>query len=236
MKFLTANWTDLLIINYEVNPEILNKYIPKGTEIDLWNNKAYISLVGFMFENVKVFGLKIPLHTTFEEVNLRFYVKRFENHQWKRGVVFIKEIVPRQALTWVANTIYKEHYHTTKMQHYKETSNEFNNLKYDWQHKNNWNSICVKAGKNLLDIPEDSEAAFITEHYFGYTKVDANTTYEYEVKHPKWQQYHVQDYKIAVDFESVYGADFKALKDKKPESVNLVKGSKISVHTKIKIK
>src|SRR5690606_7641315 len=117
MSFLKAEWNNLAIINYEIHPDILKPYIPNGTELDYWNGKCYISLVGFMFENVMLLGMKIPFHTRFEEVNLRFYVKRFENNEWKRGVVFIKEIVPKPALTLVANIFYKEHYETLPMLH-----------------------------------------------------------------------------------------------------------------------
>ena len=115
MSFLTAEWNDLAIANYEIDLEFLKKYVPFGTELDLWNGKCYISLIGFMFENVKVLGMKVPFHVNFEEVNLRFYVKRFENNQWKRGTVFIKEIVPKHAVTIVANALYNEHYQTLKM-------------------------------------------------------------------------------------------------------------------------
>ncbi|MBC7641208.1 MAG: DUF2071 domain-containing protein, partial [Flavobacterium sp.] len=75
MSFLTAEWNDLVLINYIIDQKILEKYVPKGTELDLWNGKCYISLIGFMFENVNVLGIKIPFHINFEEVNLRFYVK-----------------------------------------------------------------------------------------------------------------------------------------------------------------
>ena len=117
MNFLKAEWKNLALFNYEVDAKLLEKYIPAGTEIDLWNDKCYVSLVGFMFENTKVLRFKIPFHIDFEEVNLRFYVKRFENGTWKRGVVFIKEIVPKKAITFIANTLYQEHYETQKMRH-----------------------------------------------------------------------------------------------------------------------
>ena len=117
MSFLKAEWRKLAFANYVVNPEILTKYIPYGTELDLWNDKCYVSLIGFMFLNTKLLGIKIPFHTNFEEVNLRFYVKRFDNGSWKRGVVFIKEIVPKSALTFVANSVYNENYETLPMRH-----------------------------------------------------------------------------------------------------------------------
>lgn len=110
MKFLTAEWRKLAIINYEINPEILKPYLPKGTELDFYNGKCLVSLVGFMFLETKLLGISVPFHRNFEEVNLRFYVKKFENNERKRGVVFIKEIVPRKALSFIANTFYNENY------------------------------------------------------------------------------------------------------------------------------
>ena len=117
MSFLKAEWNNLAMINYEVNPQILQKYVPTGTEIDFLNGKCYVSFIGFLFENVRVLGMKIPFHSDFEEVNLRFYVRRFENGVWKRGAVFISEIVPKYAISFVANTFYNEHYRTLPMKH-----------------------------------------------------------------------------------------------------------------------
>lgn len=236
MDFLTANWKNLALFNYEVEREILEKYVPTGTEIDLWNNKCYVSLVGFMFKNTKVLGLKIPFHINFEEINLRFYVKRFENSEWKRGVVFIKEIVPKRALTFLANTIYKEHYQTNKMKHAVTENNFSRKFTYQWKQNNQWNTIQLETKLKQSAIELNSEAEFITEHYFGYTKCDKNTTFEYEVKHPRWEQFEIIKYKIDVDFETNYGKDFSFLIETKPVSVFLAKGSKITVENKRKIK
>lgn len=236
MSFLTAKWTNLALINYEIDAKILEKYVPNGTELDFWDNKCYISLVGFMFEDVKLLGLKIPLHTNFEEVNLRFYVKQFEEGKWKRGVVFIKEIVPKLALKIVANTVFKENYETLPMKHKViENENTFN-FTYDWKKDQKWNSIALETEKNLIKIEENSEAQFITEHYFGYTKVNHTKTFEYEVKHPIWEQYNVLNSKIDVDFKATYGDEFGFMKDLIPTSIILAKGSKVSVENKIKIK
>ena len=236
MNFLTANWKNLALFNYEVEREILEKYVPTGTEIDLWNNKCYVSLVGFMFKNTKVLGLKIPFHINFEEINLRFYVKRFENSEWKRGVVFIKEIVPKRALTFVANTIYKEHYQTTKMKHAVTENNFSRTFTYHWKQNNQWNTIQLETKLKQSAIELNSEAEFITEHHFGYTKCDENTTFEYQVKHPRWEQFEIINYKIDVDFETNYGKDFSFLIETKPVSVFLAKGSKTTVENKRKIK
>lgn len=236
MSFLTAEWNDLLIINYEIDSKLLEKYVPKGTELDLWNGKCYISLIGFMFENVKVLGIKIPYHVNFEEVNLRFYVKRFENNEWKRGVVFIKEIVPKRAITIVANTLYNEHYQTLPMRNARTTDGNNLKFKYEWKINEKWNAISTNTKKELLPIEENSEAEFITEHYFGYTKSSNQKTIEYEVTHPKWQQLEVINYNIDVDFKLVYGNEFAFLQNLKPVSTFMAKGSEITIEGKKIIK
>lgn len=236
MSFLTAEWKNLALFNYEVDAKTLEKYVPLGTEIDLWNNKCYVSLVGFMFENTKVLGIKVPFHINFEEVNLRFYVKRFENGQWKRGVVFIKEIVPKTAITFIANTLYNEHYQTNKMEHSVSENAASKTFVYQWKNHNKWNSIEVQTEKQKTEIELNSEAEFITEHYFGYTKYDKNTTFEYEVTHPRWEQLAIIDYKIDVDFKDNYGKDFAFLNQSKPFSAFLAIGSKITVENKKKLK
>jgi uncharacterized protein YqjF (DUF2071 family) len=194
-----------------------------------------VSLVGFLFKDTRVLGFRIPKHTDFEEVNLRFYVKRFENGQWKRGVVFIKEIVPKRAITFVANTFYKENYETLAMNHKNELQAEIRTIAYQWKNQNTTNTIEVKAYDFSTTIDSGSEAEFITEHYFGYTTYDETTTYEYEVKHPKWNHYLIKNHRITIDFEKVYGNDFAFLNELFPTSVYLAEGSEISVENKRKI-
>ncbi len=227
MTFLTAKWQNLILVNYKINPNILKPFIPKGTELDLYNNACYVSLVGFMFKDTKVLGVKIPNHINFEEVNLRFYVK----HNNNRGVVFIKEIVPKPIITFIANTIYKEHYQTCEMSHQWIDNNQSKRINYNWKINNNWQSIMVNSNNKVQDILPNTEAEFITEHYFGYTKYKRKT-FEYEVAHPTWKQYKVLDYKINVDFAENYGDEFQFLNQTNPSSVILAKGSEISVHKK----
>ncbi|HEY0054247.1 MAG TPA: DUF2071 domain-containing protein [Pedobacter sp.] len=168
--FLEAELRKLAIANYSIDRNILAKYLPNHTEIDLWNNICYVSLVGFMFQETKIKGLKIPFHVNFEEVNLRFYVRYKDSDEWKRGVVFIKEIVPKPALTFVANTVYKENYETMPMSHSWTTLGDDLTVEYKWK-KKQWNYLRVIADKNATLIKGGSEEEFITEHYWGYTKI-----------------------------------------------------------------
>ena len=236
MKFLRAEWRKLVIANYAIDQELLIKHLPPGTELDLWNGKCYVSVVGFMFVNTRVLGIKIPFHTTFEEVNLRFYVKRFDNGEWKRGVVFVKEIVPKRAITFVANTIYKENYETLPMEHSWSIDNDQRIVQYKWKKDTKWNSMKIEASIEKSNIEIDSETEFITEHYWGYAKVNDRKTNEYEVTHPRWEAYKVNKYEIDIDFGAVYGREFEILNSIEPTSVMLAEGSEITVGNKRTIK
>lgn len=232
MKFLSAEWRKLAIINYEINPQILENYLPKGVELDFWKGKCLVSVVGFLFQNTKLLGISVPFHTDFEEVNLRFYVKKFENGNWKRGVVFIKEIVPKRALSTVANVFYNEHYQTCEMGHEIHQSDEIE-VKYFWRNGSE-NSVKIVAENHPQKIVEGSEFEFITEHYFGFTKNGCKTT-EYEVRHPEWDYYEIINHEIYIDFGKNYGRDFSVLNFSAPHSVMLAEGSAIEVFTKKKL-
>lgn len=236
MSFLKGEWRKLAIANYVIDQDKLKDYIPFGTELDLWNGKCFISLVGFMFKNTKLFGVKIPFHVDYEQVNLRFYVKRFEKGEWKRGVVFIKEIVPKMALTFVANTIYNENYETMPMTHHYSEGDNKRVIEYKWKKSGIENSFKIQASLEKYEIQPNSETEFITEHYWGYAKVNEEKSNEYEVTHPKWDVYKVEDYEINVDFGAVYDKDFEFLNSMKPHSVILAEGSEITVENKKVIK
>jgi len=234
--FLDAQWRRLVMVNYAVNPDVLKKYLPFETELDLWNGTCYVSLVGFMFVDTKVLRMRIPFHINFEEINLRFYVKYKHTDGDKRGVVFIKEIVPRPALTLVANLLYNENYETLPTRHNWVEQGNTLTVEYGWKKRGKWHTIKVVADKVPVDIKPESEEEFITEHFWGYTKISDTVTSEYEVAHPRWQIYPIQEYVVDVDFETVYGADFAFLQELTPVSVYLAEGSEILVKQGAKIK
>jgi len=233
--FLDAEWRKLVMVNYAIEPEVLYPYVPYGTSLDLWNDICYVSLVGFMFVDTKVMKMKIPWHINFEEINLRFYLRYGGDTDYKRGVVFIKEIVPRPALTFVANLLYNENYETMPTRHSWVEGGETLTVEYGWK-KEGWNTLKVIADKTPVDIEPRSEEEFITEHFWGYTKINNFTTSEYEVAHPRWQIYPIKEHEVNVDFAKVYGDEFAFLQNEKPLSVYLAEGSEILVKQGAKIK
>jgi len=230
--FLTARWEDLVMANYAVSPEILMPYLPKGVELDLFEGKAYVSLVGFMFKNTRLFGVPIPLMGTFEEINLRFYVKRKVGDTIKRGVVFINETVPYKAVAFVANKLYKEHYIYIPTKSQIAVSDSIKNICFEWKPKTDWNKIALTTNIHSVEMRSDSIEEFIFEHYYGYTKVSESETQEYRVNHPRWRINSVITADIHCDFGAMYGDDFAFLSNQLPDSVIFAEGSNVSVDWK----
>lgn len=234
--FLSAEWRNLIMANYTIDPAALQKHLPCGTELDTFNGHHYVSLVGFLFKNVKVMGLSFPFHTSFEEVNLRFYVRYKESNNWKRGVVFMKEIVPRRMITFVANTLYGENYATHRMKHrWQQTAGSLE-VDYYWKVGKEWNYIKSVAERTPKPITEGSAEEFITEHYWGYTFMDEACTGVYEVVHPQWKVHPIKSYDINCSAGILYGAEFEEALSMAPASVFLAEGSAIQVMKGAKIK
>jgi hypothetical protein len=232
MPFLTAEWRKLAFANYPVDPAALQPYVPFGTELDFWGDKCYLSLVGFLFTKVKLLGVPVPFHTEFEEVNIRFYVRRKTAEGWKRGVVFVREIVPKAAITFVANTVYNENYQTLPMRHRWATQGDRRTVEYQWRKQKQWQTLRLETATHPVGIVDGSEEEFITEHYWGYAAVNDQKSNEYEVTHPRWQLYPVLEHTIDVDYGLCYGPEFAFLNAAKPTSVFLAEGSAITVEPK----
>jgi len=228
--FLTAEWRNLIFANYAIDRNVLEPLVPYGTELDEFEGVCYGSLVGFYFQKVKMFGqVSVPFHREFEEFNLRFYVRRKTDSGWKRGVVFVKEIVPKMAITLVARTLYGEPYATHPMRHSWQTLGETQQIVYEWKVGSDWNHIRVTADRVGQALVPNSEEAFITEHYWGYTGRGAGRTSEYEVVHPQWNIHTVSDYDVNCNIPRLYGTAFAPFFEQPPHSVFLADGSAVAI-------
>ncbi len=233
-RFLAAEWRKLIMANYTIEPSLLKPYLPAKTELDAWKDNYYVSLVGFMFKDVRVKGFRIPFHVDFPEVNLRFYVRYRENGEWKRGVVFIREIVPRPAISFVASKLFREKYITLPMKYSWQTNDNSLHLNYGWKSAGRWNELEVRSPKTPVKLADGSMEEFITEHFWGYSFIDKNKTGEYRVDHPRWDVYPINEYRATCDFGGLYGKEFGFLQMQKPVSVFMAEGSPVSVfHKKI---
>jgi uncharacterized protein YqjF (DUF2071 family) len=230
--FLKANWENIIMANYVIDPVILVPFLPKGVSLDLHNGKAYVSLVGFMFKKTKLLNVPIPYLGTFEEINLRFYVLRKEGTISKRGVVFINETIPFKIVAWMANKLYKEHYTVVPTRNSIFKDLDLQKVKFEWLLNKKWNSIYVEASNDSQVLKKGSLEKFIYEHYYGYTKIDENNTEEYRLQHPSWKINPVLKTQINCDFRAMYGESFSVLDHTEPEAVFIAEGSSVKVEWK----
>jgi uncharacterized protein YqjF (DUF2071 family) len=227
--FLTANWRYVAMLNFVVDPHILAPLIPPGTEIDFQNGETFLSVVGFLFLDTRLLGVPIPLHRDFEEVNLRFYVRRKSADTWRRGVVFIREFVPRPAIALVARACYGENYLALPMKHEIEHVDSSLKVEFSWRRGRKWETLKMRATGEPQKIPAGSHAEFITEHYWGYTSLRTGCG-EYRVEHPRWKTWNASDFQLNADVAALYGQQFCETLKQSPRSAFIADGSPITIH------
>ncbi len=244
--FLTAQWRYLAMLNYAIDPALLQPLLPPGTELDSFDNTTYLSMVGFRFLRTKVFGLGIPWHRDFKEVNLRFYVRRRVADGWRRGVAFVGELVPRRAIAWVARTLYGEPYAALPMGHRIEHTAASIHVEYRWQRGGKWESLGVLGRGAPQPLVAGSHEEFIAEHYWGYTArpggghhvghhVPMVVVDEYQVEHPPWRIWSGTESYLHADILALYGPLFVEALSARPVSTLIANGSAVTVRCKSEI-
>ena len=231
--FLSAEWRDLVMLNYEVEPEILRQYVPRGVELDVFAGRTFVSLVGFQFLHTKLYGfLPVPFHRNFDEVNLRFYVRRREaGGENRRGVVFVRELVPRAAIAGLARLMYGEKYDACPMEHHIERDADGIAAEYGWKWRGSEFRLSAEAQGEPARVADGSIESFITEHYWGYSAKSASQTIEYRVSHEPWRVWVSTSARFEGDGEALYGSAFGEILRGAPASGFIAEGSPVLVHT-----
>ena len=237
--FLTAQWRNLVLLSYEVDPAILARRVPSGTELDSFGGRAFVSLVAFQFLHTRVLGVAVPFHRDFEEINLRFYVRRAAADEVRRGVVFLKEIVPRAAIAWVARRIYHENYIAlpTRSECALPAAGGAGSgsLRYEWRQGGDWSHAFAEVrGAGYTPDPASLEA-FITEHHWGYAAQPDGGTLEYQVEHPRWQVWRASRSELACDVGALYGAEFVGPLSRPPASALVADGTRVVVRRGVRL-
>lgn len=258
--FLTANWRYLAIVSWDIDPVVLQSLVPAGTSLDSWNGHTFVSIVGFLFLDTRVMGLTIPFHRNFEEINLRFYVRREAGDEVRRGVVFVKEIVPRPAIALAARLFYNESYVSLPTSHtltrpsgevetsfrrssaiYRARPNKlepqpvaredtFDSVRYTWRFGGRAHCVEVTPEGDPQPLVPSSEEEFIAQHYWGYARQKKGGAVEYRVAHPAWRAWQCRSSRFECDVEHLYGEPFAAALARPPSSAFLAEGSAVAVH------
>lgn len=235
--FLTARWEDLVLLNYTCPPGLLQPLVPRGTVLDTWNGSGIVSLVGFLFRDTRVLGLGVPFHRTFEEVNLRFYVRRMmSSGETRRAVVFVRELVPRHAIASIARWVYNEPYLAVPMSHASLlTDADGGTASYSWSYRGQSFELAAQASGSSCMAPPESEGEFITEHYWGYNRQRSGDTLEYRVEHPAWKIWEAASASFAGPCALLYGPAFGEILSTTPRSAFVATGSDVVVHRGVRV-
>jgi uncharacterized protein YqjF (DUF2071 family)/predicted DCC family thiol-disulfide oxidoreductase YuxK len=232
--FLTADWRFLVMLSYEIDPAVLEPLVPAGTMLDPWQGRTLVSVVGLRFVDTRVLGLAVPFHRHFDEVNLRFYVRReLPGGEVRRGVVFVRELVPRVAVALVARLAYSEPYRVVPMRSMLPASarERPGRIQYEWREGRSWQRLAATTvGTPAVPTPV-SEAAFVTQRHWGYTRQRDGSAIEYEVDHPVWRVWPAESHVLDADVQRVYGERFVPALSAPPTSALVAEGSPVIVHT-----
>ncbi|MEW6282503.1 MAG: DUF2071 domain-containing protein [Candidatus Eremiobacterota bacterium] len=224
--FLTARWSHLCLFNYALEPEVLQPYLPRGLELDLYQGRPCCSLVAFDFLETRVLGVRWPLHADFPELNLRFYV-RAGSH---RGVVFVKEIVPRPLVAAIARLTYNEPYTAAPLRSRVSRSRWEIRVRHRLRYGLRLHHLEVRARKEPWLPGPDSLEHHFKEHEWGFGRSFSGRTTCYRVHHPLWTVYPVERYRVDLDWGRVYGPSWASMRDREPDSVVLARGSEVEVY------
>jgi uncharacterized protein YqjF (DUF2071 family) len=229
--FLSTEWRDLLMLNYEIDPALLQPFVPRGTELDSFEGKTYVSLVGLRFARTKLFGsVSVPFHSDFDEVNLRIYVRRREGSEIRRGVMFIREIVSLPAVTFLARMTYAENYRTLPLRHSINLTDSGGSIEYSWELNRQRFRLHGQTEGNPSLAAEGSLEQFISEHYWGYSRRRDGSSLEYHVQHEPWRIWRASNATFEGDGAALYGSDFRSVLSRTPRSAFIADGSAVLVH------
>jgi uncharacterized protein YqjF (DUF2071 family) len=233
LPLLAAEWRDLVMLNFEVDSRVLAPHVPAGTELDRWHDAAFMSIVGFQFLQARLFGVPVPFHSGFPEVNLRFYVRRRTADGWRRGVVFLHEIVPKRAVACVARA-FGENFRRLPMRSRIDRNPNGASLlcvEYSWQLTGRPQLLALEPRE---DAPQPSEPGsldeFIVEHYWAYTALPRGRTREHFVVHPPWWIAPATNVAFDADVREFYGPQFAHFLRRRPISAFWANGSEVRVY------
>ncbi len=226
--FLTARWSNLILANYATPRELLEPSLPGGLRLDERHGKTWCSIVAFDFLDTRVLGVPWPGFRNFPEMNLRFYVTDGK----RRGVCFVREIVPQAFVCFVARLFYNEPYSPAAMRSRQSRTNGKITAKYDTWWKGNRQTVAAEAKNKSFRPDADTDAHFFKEHQWGFGTGPSGKTLLYEVRHPHWDVYPVTNTRIDIDWASLYGPHWSIMQDRKPDSVIWAAGSAVEVYPK----
>ena len=229
-----AEWREIVVINFEIDPKLLRNFIPPKTELDFFNETSFVTLMARACKNVKPYGWPIVFAKSIDQILLRFYVKRKVGDTWRRGVCLIRDYLPKRKASFFLNWMFK---HSFTQVPIKRTSSNFESglptqlptVEYQWTTGDYVNHIKVNARSQMRQQEQETKESFVLDHHYGYT-VKEGKTYEYYVEYSPWAMWDAQSGSFDCDTENVFGRPFVRALKQRPASVFLARGSDVIIY------
>ena len=232
-KLITAKFSELVAVNFQIDPKILEPRVPRGLELDFFHDETYVSLVAMMLRDVRVWGIPIHIATGVEKFNLRFYVRRRLGDEIRRGSCFIKDYVSSGSAAWILGSLYKSDFHKMKMKHdnsgFDGLADSVPSADYSWKVNDNWNRLRVKGLNRIQNTGRDTKHGFFLDHDYEYAQRKGKTL-EYSSSRPKWTIWNAAQASFQCDVKQLFGLEFAKALGRRPASVFLSRGSDVTTY------
>ena len=225
--FLTARWTDVLLLTFAAPLPLIRRLVPAGVEPDLWNGTAHVSLVALGMRQVRVRGWPVPGFTAHLQVNFRTYIR----YRGEPGVWFIREFVPSRLLAAAAWLTFGEPFGTVPISARVEAHEASVRASYQLERPElGWHVTMTGSRATRVPPPESAE------HYFKERVLACRirrdgTLAVFRVAHPPWEVRDVSAVDYRLDFGFLYGADWRFLNDASPVTAVYATGSDVTVYS-----
>jgi hypothetical protein len=236
---MTARFADIVALNFQIDPKILEPFVPRGVELDFYEGETYVSLVALVLRRVRVWGIPIHVVGGFGEFNLRYYVRRKSGEQLSSGACFLKDYVSSSTAAWILGSAFKASFNRIKMVYENEGFGSKDpqvvpRVDYRWKVGDHWNRIRVVARKRIERKGPGTKVGFILEHSSKFSS-RGGCTYEYKVQQPSWTIWDAAQATFTCDVKKLFGAEFEKPLSRRPVSVFVAGGSDVTIFSSNKI-
>jgi uncharacterized protein len=220
---------------YEVDRRVLEPLVPAGTELDPWQGRTFISLVAFEMTDSRLCGVPLPFARAYDQINLRFYVRRpLADGSRRPGVVFLRELVPVPALVVGARLLYRERYErqpvSARVRPPDPAGGRPGRAIYRWRRHDQLHRLAVDFAAPLELPAEGTLERFLAERHWSYAAPADGHTREVRFDHPPWRVWQARAARLAPSTAASFGERFERALASEPASAFVAEGSRMRLH------
>lgn len=185
-----ADWTEMVFIHYAVDPFVLRRAVPPDLKIDLYDGRAYVSLVAFTQRRLRFWRggrfaalLTAPL-ATHEFLNLRTYV----HADGQRAIFFLSEWIPNRLAVLIGPRAYGLPYRLARVKYRDDfdrasvAGHVSTALGREFRFRGRYERMCPAVAAEPKTL-----AYFLLERYAAFTFRNGILR-RFEIDHEPWPQ------------------------------------------------